>query len=245
MQIFANTDTGRVRSINQDAFCINTLSDGVSLAIVCDGMGGANAGDIASKTAVDIVSKYILNSYAPAMDTDQITRIMGNAIASANMEIYISSQKDAQYDGMGTTIVAAFVRGSEAVICSVGDSRAYLIGEDIVQITRDHSVVQTLVESGKLSPEEAKVHPEKNVITRALGVDNDVLVDSYCVELDSTDKILLCTDGLSNYVDKDDIMRIVNDNEPKDVANLLIEQANNGGGRDNITAAVISGFKKG
>ena len=240
MQIFAKTDKGKVRSINQDAFYINTLSDGSALAVVCDGMGGANAGDIASKTAVEIISQYILNGYNQSMSSDDITRLINNAITSANLEVYALSQKDEQLRGMGTTAVVAVVRNTEAIICNVGDSRAYLIDNELKQITRDHSVVQSLVESGKLSPEEARVHPEKNVITRALGVEENVLTDGYCVELAENNKLLLCTDGLSNYADADSILRIVNDNALDKVTDLLIKEANLGGGRDNITAAVIS-----
>ena len=239
MQIFAKTDKGIVRSINQDAFFVNVLSDNAVLAVVCDGMGGANAGDIASKTAVDVISKYVLNAYTPTMNTEQITRLIVNAISSANMEVYSISEKSEHLSGMGTTVVAAVIRDKYAVICSIGDSRAYLINNDIVQITRDHSIVQSLVESGKLSPEEARVHPEKNVITRAVGVENNVLVDDYCIDFDTDDVLLLCSDGLSNYVTNDDILQIVKNKTDDDVADLLIQQAYQGGGRDNITAVVV------
>lgn len=240
MQVFAKTDRGKVRSINQDAFYINTLSDGAVLAVVCDGMGGASAGDIASKTAVEIISQYVLNAYNPSMTSDDITRLIDNAISSANLEVFTLSQKDEQLSGMGTTAVVAVVRETQAIICNVGDSRAYMVNDNLVQITRDHSVVQSLVESGKLSPEEARVHPEKNVITRALGVEENVLTDSYCIDIGENDKLLLCTDGLSNYADADSILHIVNDNVLDKITDLLIKEANLGGGRDNITAAVIS-----
>lgn len=240
MQIFAKTDKGKVRSINQDAFYINTLSDGAALAIVCDGMGGASAGDIASKTAVEIMSQYILNSYNSSLSSDDIIRLVDNAIESANLEVFTLSKKDEQLSGMGTTAVIAIARNTEAIVCNIGDSRAYLINDDLIQITRDHSVVQSLVEIGKLSPEEARVHPEKNVITRALGVEENVLSDSYCIDISENDKLLLCTDGLSNYVEPDSILRIVNDNAFDKIPDLLIEKANHGGGRDNITAVVIS-----
>lgn len=240
MQIFAKTDKGKVRSINQDAFYINTLSDGAALAIVCDGMGGASAGDIASKTAVEIMSQYILNSYNSSLSSDDIIRLVDNAIESANLEVFTLSKKDEQLSGMGTTAVIAIARNTEAIVCNIGDSRAYLINDDLIQITRDHSVVQSLVEIGKLSPEEARVHPEKNIITRALGVEENVLSDSYCIDISENDKLLLCTDGLSNYVEPDSILRIVNDNAFDKIPDLLIEKANHGGGRDNITAVVIS-----
>ncbi len=240
MRIFAKTDKGKVRSINQDSFAANVLSGGSALAVVCDGMGGASAGDIASRTAVEIISQYVFNAYNPSMTADDIIKLLCNAISSANFEVFTLSQKDEKLNGMGTTAVVAVVNSTQAVICNVGDSRAYLLNSNLTQITRDHSVVQSLVESGKLSPEEARVHPEKNVITRALGVEENVLVDSYCIDISDGDKILLCTDGLTNYADTDSILRIVNDNALDKVTDLLIKQANLGGGRDNITAAVIS-----
>lgn len=240
MHIFAKTDIGKMRSVNQDAFYINTLSDNTVLAVVCDGMGGASAGDIASKTAVEIISQYILNSYSLSMDFDDITKLISNAIISANIEIYDLSCKDENLKGMGTTAVVVIVRDNKAVICNVGDSRAYLINDALNQITRDHSVVQSLVESGKLSPEQARVHPEKNIITRALGVEQDVLVDSYVIQIDKNSKILLCSDGMSNYVSEDKIFNIVNNNDIDKITDLLIDEANLGGGRDNITVAVIA-----
>lgn len=240
MRIFAKTDKGKVRSINQDCFAANVLSGGAAFAVVCDGMGGASAGDIASKSAVEIILQYVLNGYSQSMNSDDITRLLNNAISSANLEVFTLSQKDKELAGMGTTVVATIVRDNVAVICNVGDSRAYLINDNLEQITTDHSVVQSLVESGKLSPEQAKIHPEKNVITRALGVEENIITDSYCVDLKDSDMILLCTDGLSNYADLNSILRIVKDNALDKITDLLINEANKNGGRDNITAAVIA-----
>lgn len=240
MRIFAKTDKGKVRSINQDAYAANILSDGSAFTVVCDGMGGASAGDIASKTAVEIISQYVLNSYSPSMTSDDISRLLNNAITSANIEVFELSQTKEELNGMGTTVVATIVRENGAVICNLGDSRAYLVNDSLTQITRDHSVVQSLIESGKLSPEEALVHPEKNIITRALGVEENVLSDIFYVPFDKDSKILLCTDGLSNYADTDSIFNILSKNTLDKIPDLLIKKANSGGGRDNITAAVIS-----
>ncbi len=240
MRIFAKTDVGKVRSINQDAFYINTLPDGAALAVVCDGMGGASAGDIASKTAVDIISQYVVNSYSPSMDSEDIIKLISNAILSANIEIYDLSLKNETLKGMGTTAVVAIVRDGVAIICNIGDSRAYLINEQLSQITRDHSVVQTLVESGKLSPEQARVHPEKNVITRALGVEENTFCDNYVIVFNKDNKLLLCTDGMSNYVSEQKIFNIVKSNDIDKIADLLINEANIGGGKDNITVAIIA-----
>ena len=240
MRIFAETDKGKVRSINQDAFALNTLSDGAALVIVCDGMGGANAGDVASKTAVDIILQYILASCTPTLNSEAVIKLINNAIASANFEIYDLSLKDENLKGMGTTAVVAVVRENVALICNIGDSRAYLFDNELKQITRDHSVVQSLVESGKLSPEQARVHPEKNVITRALGVEKSVLPDSYTVDFNENGKILLCTDGMSNFVSENRIFEILKNNNIEKITELLIEEANRGGGKDNITVAVVS-----
>lgn len=240
MQLFAKTDVGKVRSINQDAFYINTLPDDSALAIVCDGMGGASAGDIASKTAIEIISQYIINAYNPTMSSEDIIRLLDNAIYSANLEVFTLSQKNEQLRGMGTTVVAAVISENQAVICNVGDSRAYIVNDRMNQITRDHSVVQSLVELGKLSPEEARVHPEKNVITRALGVEENILTDSYCIDFNQDDKLLLCSDGLTNYANEESILSIVNDNALDKTTDLLINQAILGGGRDNITVAVVA-----
>lgn len=240
MQIFAKTDKGKVRSTNQDSFYINTLSDGSALAVVCDGMGGANAGDVASRTAVEIISNYVVNSYSPTMNSDDIVKLITNAVMSANIEIFDMSQKNELLKGMGTTAVIAVVRDESAVICNVGDSRAYLVNGELKQITRDHSVVQSLVESGDLLPEQAINHPEKNVITRALGVEENVITDSYIVDFSNDSKILLCTDGMSNFVSSETLLKIINNNETDKITALLIDEANFGGGKDNITVAVIS-----
>lgn len=240
MRIFAKTDKGIVRSINQDAYAANVLPGGAAFAVVCDGMGGASAGDIASKTAIEVISQYVLNGYNPNMSSDDIKRLLDNAIASANLDVYTLAQKDEQLKGMGTTVVATITSETRAVICNVGDSRAYLVNESITQITRDHTMVQSLVELGKLSEEEAKNHPEKNIITRALGVEENILTDSYFIDITADDNLLLCTDGLSNYASEEKILQIVNGNVLDKVSNLLIDEANNGGGRDNITVAIIS-----
>ena len=240
MRIFAKTDVGKVRSLNEDSFSAKVLSDGAALTVVCDGMGGANAGDVASKIAVDVILNYVLKSYDPSMTSDDTTRLLRDAILSANLEVFEYSKKDQSLFGMGTTVVAAVVRENCAIICSVGDSRAYLVNDTITQVTRDHSVVQSLIDSGKITPQEARTHPERNVITRALGVEDCLIVDDYYIDFTSNDKLLLCTDGFSNYVENDTILSIIKTNPLDIMTDLLIQQANDGGGRDNITVAVVS-----
>ena len=238
MKVYSKTDIGLTRHSNQDAVFTTTLEDGSILAIVCDGMGGANAGNVASEVAVKVISEYIVQSYRIGMDFYSIEKILKNAIESANMEIYDMSLKDEALSGMGTTTVTAVVRDGVAVIAHVGDSRAYKAGEELGLITRDHSVVQSLVESGKITPEDAKVHPRKNVITRALGTEENVVADSCQIELGADEILLLCTDGLSGYADEEGIFNTLKANGEQ-VAEDLIELAKQGGGRDNITVAVI------
>ena len=238
MKVYSKTDIGLTRHSNQDAVFTTTLEDGGILAIVCDGMGGANAGNVASEIAVKVISEYAIQSYRIGMDYYDIEKMLRNAIVSANMEIYDMSLKDEALKGMGTTTVTAMVRDGVAVIAHVGDSRAYTAGQELNLITRDHSVVQSLVESGKITPEDAKVHPRKNVITRALGIEENVVVDSCQIELKDDDILLLCTDGLSGYADEEGIYKTVKTDDPQ-VAENLIELAKQGGGRDNITVAVI------
>ena len=240
MQLISKVDIGRVRKSNQDAADAFMISDNAGFAIVCDGMGGAKAGDIASQKAVEIIREYVKNSYFPSADAEKVAQILKNAVCSANMELFRLSEKNEELNGMGTTVVAAVVLGDRAVICHVGDSRAYIINDDIVQITTDHSVVQSLIESGKLSLNEAKNFPDKNVITRALGVEENVIPDINIVPFKSDEYLLLCTDGLTNFAKKQDILNIVKNNPPKLAVDKLIECANNGGGGDNISVVIVS-----
>ena len=240
MQIFSKIDIGNKRNTNQDACFVGTLSDGSVIAVVCDGMGGANGGDIASRTAVEAIKGYVSAAYNPKKSNSAVLDLLKNAILSANIEVYDLSCSKEELKGMGTTVVAAVIREKTALICNVGDSRAYIVDETLTQVTRDHSVVQSLIESGKLTPEEARVHPKKNVITRALGVEENVIPDIYEVEFGENSKFLLCTDGLSNFVKGEDILIAFENNDIKDVANILIDKANECGGGDNITAVVVS-----
>lgn len=238
MKVYSKTDIGLVRHSNQDAVSTVVLEDGSVFAVVCDGMGGANAGNIASETASKTISDYVKSSYNFNMDSIDIEKMLKNAIVSANMEIYDMSLKDNELKGMGTTVVSAFVKNSQAVIAHVGDSRAYIAGNELKQVTKDHSVVQSLIESGKLTPEAAKVHPRKNVITRALGTEENVVVDTNEFSLDNTDVLLLCTDGLSGYVRESEILKVLK-KETENSPERLIELAKKSGGGDNITVVTI------
>ncbi len=238
MQIFSKTDKGIKRHTNQDVFVAAELENGAAFAIVCDGMGGANAGNIASETAVKTISDYIIHSYRVNMDSVDIEKMLKNAIESANIEVYEMALNDESLSGMGTTVVVTLTKGDFAVIAHVGDSRAYLVNSDLIQLTRDHSIVQSLVETGKITSSEAKVHPRKNVITRALGAEENVIPDISTIEIKKGDLILLCTDGLTSYATEDEIKAQVSEFDSS-VADRLVDLANNGGGGDNITVVVL------
>ncbi len=240
MLIHSKIDKGILRSSNQDAFIAGQISPELSFAVVCDGMGGANAGNIASEIAVKTVSEYLYNSFRENMTLSDIERVIKNAISSANLLIYDKSVSIAQYNGMGTTIVVAVIKDNAAVIAHVGDSRIYLVNDNLTQLTKDHSIVQTLIESGQITVDDARIHPRKNVITRALGVETDVMADFDTLTLNSGDTLLLCTDGLTNFVTEDEILDTFKNNNISLVSEKLVDDANRNGGGDNITVVTLT-----
>lgn len=240
MRIYSKIDIGKERSSNQDAFFAGEISQDIAFAVVCDGMGGANAGEVASQTAVKTISEYIINSYRKKITIRDFVKILRNALISANITLYDMAAKDEELKGMGTTAVVVVIKGNEVAIAHVGDSRIYLVNDEITQLTRDHSIVQTLIESGEISPEDAALHPRKNVITRALGVEEDVAVDTAELVLSDNDTLLLCTDGLTNFVAVEDILKTFKENDIAIVPEKLVELANAGGGGDNITAVTLT-----
>ena len=239
MEIYSKIDIGRERTLNQDAFFAGEISQDIAFAVVCDGMGGANAGDVASQTAVKIISEYIINSYRKKMTIDDFSKVLRNALLSANITLFDMALKDEKLKGMGTTAVVAVVKGDEVAIAHVEDSRIYLVNESLTQLTRDHSIVQTLIESGEITPEAAEKHPRKNVITRALGVEGDVAVDTAELKLSDNETLLLCTDGLTNFTSSDDILKTFKENDISLVPEMLVNLANQGGGGDNITVVTL------
>lgn len=240
MIIHSKIDKGIVRNSNQDAFIAGQLAENITFAIVCDGMGGANAGNIASEIAVKTVSEYLYNSFRDNMTLNDFERTLKNAISSANLLIFNRAIRDEALKGMGTTIVAAIVKDNDAIIAHVGDSRIYLLNDEIKQLTKDHSIVQTLIENGEISPDDAKHHPRKNVITRALGVEAEVVADFDELTLNTNDTLLLCTDGLTNYVPEANIYEIFKQNDLSLVSETLVSKANENGGGDNITVVTLT-----
>ena len=206
MKIVAKTDKGLVRENNQDAYAVGELPGEVAWAVVCDGMGGAAGGNIASALAVKVISDKITSSYNEKMRDSSIKNLLDSAITAANIEVYDMAYSRPDLKGMGTTVVAVVVRDNVAHIAHAGDSRAYIVNKDgVEQITVDHSLVQNLVDRGEITKEEAEHHPNKNVITRALGVDKRIDVDFSEVDLQENETLILCTDGLSNCVNNAEI----------------------------------------
>ncbi|MCD7797759.1 MAG: Stp1/IreP family PP2C-type Ser/Thr phosphatase [Clostridiales bacterium] len=241
MKIVAKTDRGYVRESNQDAYAVGEFSDEVVWAVVCDGMGGAAGGNIASALAVKVISDKINASYRENMRDVSIKNMLDFALTAANIEVYDMADAKPELHGMGTTVVCAIVRDNQAFIAHAGDSRAYVLsGGNIRQITTDHSMVQDLLSRGKITDEQAANHPNKNIITRAVGVDKSIEIDFDQLDLDDESALLLCTDGLSNYVTNDEIIELVSDGKHYAFADRLVQKANANGGGDNITVVVIS-----
>ena len=226
------TDIGRKREINQDyVFATDeTIGNLPNLLVVADGMGGHRAGDFASRFTVEVLAEEVQNS--KETHTEQI---LGNAIQTANERLMEEAAKDSRLEGMGTTLVAATILDHVLYFANVGDSRLYLINKEIRQLSKDHSMVEEMVRLGGLTEEEAKHHPDKNIITRAMGVKDKVEPDFFEYRLKGGDTILMCSDGLTNMVDDDEIFQIVKSaRDIVEAVETLIQRANENGGSDNI-----------
>ena len=240
MKVFAKSDIGRAREMNQDAYYASQPSDTVGLYIVADGMGGYNGGEIASSLAVTSAKNYIENNFAEIEHTkEKLQELVKNAIEYANMIVYEKSKEIEQLEGMGTTIEVALVHNNRVYIGHVGDSRIYRIRKNFIRkLTTDHSYVEKLVKDGTITRDQAEHHPKKNMLTNALGctsyVEPDILVKGF----QKDDILVLTTDGLTNMVSDDKIYSIVTD-IIEVAADELIEKANQAGGLDNITVVIV------
>lgn len=241
MKIVAKTDTGLKRTNNQDSYAAGELPGSVAWAVVCDGMGGVAGGNLASSTAVKLISERISSSYRPGMSAGSIRNMLMSAISAANIEVYEMSRQNPELNGMGTTVVVSIVANETVYVAHAGDSRAYILSNNkLYQLTRDHSYVQEMVDSGKITPDEAREHPRKNLITRALGVSEELRID-FCEEsITETDVLLMCTDGLTNFIETDEIYELTADGKFYEYAERLVNRANNNGGGDNITVVTVS-----
>lgn len=240
MKTFFITDKGRTRDMNQDYMFVSQTPVGnlPNLFIVADGMGGHNAGDYASRYAVEIMVRKI-----HACERKEPAAVFEHAITAANQELLLRSREESELAGMGTTAVLASIEGSSLTVANVGDSRLYVLNEGITQITRDHSLVEEMVRMGELEAAEAREHPDRNIITRAIGATDEVVVDVFEVDLKEKDTVLLCSDGLNNMLTDEEILEIMNSGgELADRVTRLMEQANENGGKDNITAIGIEPY---
>jgi Serine/threonine protein phosphatase len=240
LKVYTKSDIGLVRQTNQDACKSGGFSDTSVWVVVCDGMGGANGGAVASNVAVDKISESLTASYREDLSGDSMKELISSSIANANLAVHDMASADAALSGMGTTVVAAVVSGGTAHIAHAGDSRAYLMTADgIRQLTMDHSMVQEMLNNGEITEQQAKLHPQKNIITRALGVEASIQID-YCeVPFPQGSLLLVCTDGLTNYVDAEQIFRFSREMDAQALTERLIALAKDSGGGDNITVAIV------
>ena len=242
MQYWGLTDPGNVRKQNQDAYQVTQLDKNSVLCIVCDGMGGAKSGNIASSLAVDVFVQEVQRRWSPGTDWDKADQILRSAVKLSNFTVYDQAKQFEEFDGMGTTLVAALIRGRKVTIVNVGDSRAYGITENGIRLlTRDHSLVQLMVERGELRPELAKSYPGKNLITRAVGTEAVVLCDMFRQELQRGDFLLLCSDGLSNMMDDQEILfEVAHGVNKQHCCKRLLDIAISRGSPDNVTSVLVA-----
>lgn len=241
MRYWGVTDPGCVRSQNQDAYQIEVLDKNTLLCVVCDGMGGAKSGNVASTLAAEIFVQEIKQTWKPDMELDTIDQMLTGAAKLANFTVFDQAQQFEEFTGMGTTLVAVLVQKQNATIINVGDSRAYYITDDgIRQMTIDHSLVQMMVSRGELAPEKARNYPGKNLITRAIGTESTVECDIFHKTVSSGDCILLCSDGLSNLLDEQEILfEVVHTPDKKDTCDQLVNIVKTRGAPDNVTCVMV------
>ena len=241
MESWGLSDQGCVRKQNQDAYDIVQLDRNTLLAVVCDGMGGAKSGNIASSLAADVFVQEVKRTWHGRMDREKIDQMLRSAVKLANFTVFDQAQQFEEFDGMGTTLVAVLVHGKKATIVNVGDSRAYAVTRDgIRQVTKDHSLVQLMVDRGDLTPETAKGYPGKNFITRAIGTEAVVICDMIHQDVAKGDYFLLCSDGLRNMMDDQEILfEIVHGVNKQHCCKRLLEIAKNRGAPDNVTSVLI------
>lgn len=239
MKIAAITDIGSCRQENQDNYCAQQLAGGTAWGIVCDGMGGVNGGRIAARIATDTMQQYFarqMRALQPGAEKGFIMR----GFDVTNRAVYEKATSDPEMLGMGTTGVCAYAGNGYAHIVHAGDSRAYLYHEgELRQITRDHSMVQQLVDSGQITREQAALHPQKNLITRALGVAANIVPEYNRCEIEAGDILLLCTDGLTNMIPDSEIAHILKEVPFFDATSILVDRALQAGGQDNITVLLM------
>ena len=243
MKIWGMTDIGLVRKENQDAYAVRVSEDtGYTMCVVCDGMGGPGGGRLASTIAVETFLDACQGNLRSGMDAQEVRQVADFAVAAANRAVYQRSQTDPSLKGMGTTLVSVVTWDDQALVSNVGDSRAYLIRpeEGISRVTRDHSLVERLVEMGNITEEQARCHHDRNLITRALGPEEGALSDSYLLHMEAGDYLLLCTDGLvETATDQEMEQEILRGGDPNGCLDRLLALSKRRGAADNVTAVLL------
>ena len=241
MQYWGITDPGCVRAQNQDTYLVEVLDKNTLLCVVCDGMGGAKSGNVASTLAADVFVQEVKRTWTPDMDPEKLDQMLRNAVKLANFTVYDQAQQFEEFSGMGTTMVALLIQGKFATVVNVGDSRAYSLDSDgIRQLTTDHSLVQMMIRHGELTPEQAKSYPGKNLITRAIGTESVVECDVFHRRVAKGECLLLCTDGLSNLLDDQELLfEVAHGMNKKSSCERLLAIAKNRGAPDNVTCVLV------
>lgn len=242
MQYWALTDPGCVRAQNQDAFLVEKLDKHTLLCVVCDGMGGAKSGNIASSLASDVFVQQIKQTWNGDTNQDHVDQMLKNAVKLANFTVFDQAQQFEEFTGMGTTLVAVLLSNKRATIVNVGDSRVYHVDRaGIRQVTVDHSVVQMMVNRGELTPEQAKTYPGKSLITRAIGTESMVACDIFHKKVSGGDYFLLCSDGLSNLMDDQEILfEVAHGQDKSKCCQRLLDIAKHRGAPDNVTSVLVA-----
>ena len=239
MKLAGKTDVGRVRQDNQDDYRAGELPGDAAWGLVCDGMGGARGGQEASRSACNVIERCFQHQYSRCLPGEE-EDFLRKTLLSANRFVFQKAAQDETLAGMGTTAVCALVRSGKAYLCHAGDSRGYLFRDGkLTQLTHDHSYVQELVDCGTITVEEAEHHPQKNIITRALGVDYRLVPEFTQLEVQPGDELLLCSDGLTNAVPKAQLEQLLRTESFYDLPDRMIRTANENGGSDNITALLM------
>lgn len=241
IKIFGGTDKGCVRETNQDAFVFEVIGDDMAYVVVCDGMGGESGGNIASEKAIEVIGQALERGLNPQVQASSVKSILTSAVTAANAVIYEMARQDDSLKGMGTTVVAGVIWKEILYVAHAGDSRVYLLrsgAEKPERLTKDHSVVQLLLDKGEIKESDARLHPKRNYITRALGVDKTIEVE-YQEHPYTQGWLLFCSDGLYNYAPPEGYVDLITTCASEQDIYLLIDEANKAGGPDNITAVIV------
>lgn len=240
MQFYSLTDRGRLRENNEDC-CLAKETENFTLLILADGMGGHRAGEVASSRTIEIVSAYLEQHLRKGLIPAQIFSVLSHSVENANKAVFDLSEKEPSLSGMGTTLDVCVIIGENAYIAHIGDGRVYKISTDkqLTLLTKDHSLISYMLETGAITPDEAKNHPQKNIITRALGTTKNPEADIFQQKLQPGDRLLLCSDGLSNMLDDEAILKEMSRGTLDKCAQRLVKSANNAGGTDNITVVLL------